>query len=66
MLKKLERTKIMKKIQEMIRNIGVKPLIGLLKQRERDIRLKLIRKRGGPDGRIRLLKNTNNQVGSLK
>ena len=63
-LKKSERTKVMKKIQEIMKNIGVKLLIGLLKQRERDIRLKMIRKREGPDGRIRLIKKIKSQSGS--
>ena len=66
MLKKSERTDMMKKTQEIIKRIGVKNLLELLRQRERDIRMKMIGKREGPDGRLRLLKREPSKIGKSK
>ena len=66
MLKKSERTDMMKKTQDIMKRIGVKLLVELLKQRENDIRMKMIGKREGPDGRLRLLKRENSQTGKKK
>ena len=66
MLKKSERTDMMKKTQEIIKRIGVKNLLELLRQRERDIRMKMIGKREGPDGRLRLLKRKTSRIGKSK
>ena len=65
-LKKSERTDMMKKTQDIMKRIGVKLLVELLKQRENDIRMKMIGKREGPDGRLRLLKRENSQTGKKK
>ena len=66
MLKKSERTDMMKKTQEIIKRIGVKNLLELLRQRERDIRMKMIGKREGPDGRLRMLKREPSKIGESK